>query len=80
MTNTNKAKVMITLEEYAENCIDFSTYIDESFWERTYNTEKAFDWLLHMAQLDGYTISDELTVDYDSVLWDIYTNTEKGLS
>lgn len=57
---------------------DLDLMVQESYWEGKFDTEKAYDLLVSLAEKDGLKIVEDN--DYDSVLWDFYHIAEKGLS
>lgn len=73
----------MTCEAFAER-MDFdtwlSTYIDESHWDDSFDTEFAFERLIASAEHNGVRLTDADTWDYDRYFWNAYQCAEKGLS
>lgn len=65
--NTNT----MTFEEYAEKQDWLSTH----FGEAALDTEATFHAVLTQARREGIKIVDEVTVDFDAVVWDLYSRT-----
>jgi hypothetical protein len=65
--------------DFAES-IDFTTQIDEQYWDGGVNTDQMFERLIREAKEDGVTLVDSDTWDYDTYFYDLYCDTEKGLS
>lgn len=59
---------------------DWDTYCDAAYWSDEFSCEKAYKWLLRLAARQNVILVDKDTVDYDSILYPSYKDTEKGLS
>lgn len=59
---------------------DLDRMIDEMYWNGGVNTERLFELVLEHANDNNIELVDQDTVDYDTLLHDIYDLTEKGLS
>lgn len=74
----------MTCEEFFESYVNgdykFDTLIDEMYWDGDVNTDYLFKYLVDSAKKNEVVLSDVDTFDYDSFLYDVYENTEKGLS
>lgn len=54
--------------------------IDDDYWNDDFDSEWYFDATLKEARERGVTLSDADTFDYDKEFYEMYRNTEKGLS
>lgn len=74
-----KSMTLAELTEYYDS--DLATMISEQYWSDGVDTEALFNALLRWAASDDITVTDADTVDYDTLLYDIYQNDpDKGLS
>lgn len=73
-----KAMTFAELCDYYDYHLD--VYIQEAYWEGGLNTTRCFEWMLDLAKKDRIFVKDEARVNYDEILWNVWTCTEKGLS
>lgn len=66
--------------DFVWNNGDWDIYADEAYHMDYFSTEKAFQWILRLALENNIEISDKDQTDYDSILYEAYESTEKGLS
>lgn len=68
--------------EYFDSCFEQKAddYIQEAYWERNFNTDTLFDMMIRDAKRKGISFEDEEEWNYDKFFYDLYKDTEKGLS
>lgn len=74
--------IKMTCEDYYETYLVYPImdYIDEMYWEKNYSAERLFNFLLKHAASQSIVLTDADYFDYDGFFWNVYQNTEKGLS
>lgn len=65
-------------EAYAVNSID--DCMQELYWDGGYSSQVLMDHLGALAMAENIILSDYDTWNYETFFWDVYRNTEKGLS
>lgn len=74
----------MTFEDFFDNFVwysgDWDEYCDEAYWADDFSSERAYQWILRLATIQNITLVDKDEVDYDSMLYQFYQDTEKGLS
>ncbi len=73
----------IEAKDYAEGFVethDFNEYIDESYWDRDFDTDHCLEWMLSDAKKEGYELTNVDAFDHDGFFYNVYKCTEKGLS
>lgn len=76
MTN----KHVMTFEEYAWGQDWLTNWFEEMYWEGGIRTDELYEAVIKEAIKDNIDIIDADTCDYDGILFDMYQNTELGLS
>lgn len=71
----------MTFSEYLDH-LDYKLdyWMDTMYWSDSFDTYRLFDLILSQAESENIIIVDKDTVDYDTVLYNLYKVTEKGLS
>lgn len=71
----------MSFDEYLDR-LDYKLdyWMDTMYWSDSFDTYKLFDLILSQAESENINITDKDTVDYDTVLYNLYRVTEKGLS
>lgn len=75
-------RIRMTCETFCETHFDawLCDYIQESYWDDSFNTDHAFDRMEREAARLGVRLTDIETWNYDAYLTNAYRCTEKGLS
>ena len=75
----NKDNLSQTCEEYLNNW-DAGDLWDEMYWSKDFSAERALESMIHAAGAEGISLTDVNTWNYEDRLWQVYKETEKGLS
>lgn len=79
----DKQTNLMTCSEFAEildSGYELMHLMDEQYWDGGFNANACFDLLLRRANEHNVTLTDADSWDYDSYFYNVYVNTEKGLS
>jgi hypothetical protein len=74
---------MINAKDYADDFSmskAFEDYIDSAYWSDSFDTEEAFQMMMDSAQENGILLDNVDEFDYDRFFYEIYKDSEKGLS
>lgn len=76
-------KNKLTCEEFFEKYFDndsFNIMLEEMYWEKNFNAHFLFEQMKKLALNLGVDLVDENDWEYSIFFYNIYNNTEKGLS
>jgi hypothetical protein len=77
------AKPRMTCQEYIEylnNNYQFDALFDDMFWTDSFSTDRLWNYVLNYAMMDNVVLTDIVEYGYDNELYELYQNSEKGLS
>ncbi len=73
----------MSILDFAEQFVDtrdFEDYMQDAHWTLDFKTHIAFELMLEAANSEGVQLTDTQSFDYDKFFWNVYQNSEKGLS